>query len=84
MSVICLVGNFAGTFHLRSRNLDMSKRCDNGDNRDNVENMGSRYLDMKKLGSEIHSLKNYKAAMEKLKRGEISKVVFDIKNSELE
>ena len=48
-----------------------------------VENMGDRYLNMQKLGIEIHSLQNYKAAMEKLKCGEISKVMFDIKNSNL-
>ena len=49
-----------------------------------VQAMGSRYLDMEKLGIEIHTLENYKPAMDKLKRGEISKVMFDIKNSDLQ
>ena len=49
-----------------------------------VQAMGSRYLDIEKLGIEIHTLENYKPAMDKLKRGAISKVMFDIKSSDLQ
>jgi len=40
--------------------------------------LGSRYLDMKKLGIEVTEMKNYKPALEKLKLGEISKVMFKL------
>jgi hypothetical protein len=48
-----------------------------------ASNMGSRYLDMTRLGIEVYKLQDYKAAIEKLKKGDISKVMFNIKESGL-
>jgi D-arabinitol dehydrogenase (NADP+) len=42
-----------------------------------ADNMGKRYLDLKKLGVETFKLEDYEAAMAKLKTGEISKAVFE-------
>lgn len=41
-------------------------------------NMGERYLDLERLGVEVFRLAQYKEAIDKLKTGAISKVMFEI------
>ena len=45
---------------------------------DLAKHFGSRYLNLNKLGIGVYQLKDYEHAMEILKRGEISKVMFKI------
>ena len=42
-----------------------------------ASSMADRYIDLDRLGAETFKLDDYEAAMEKLKRGEISKAVFE-------
>ena len=43
-----------------------------------VANMGDRYIDLKKLGIGVYSLDRYHEGLEKLRRGEISKLMFEL------
>lgn len=43
-----------------------------------AKNMGSRYLDLKRLGIQVFPLGEYQPAIEKLKRGEVSKIMFEL------
>ena len=50
----------------------VSGMCGNGNNTD------MKYLDINGLGIRLFNLEDYKTAMETLKRGEISKAMFQI------
>jgi Threonine dehydrogenase and related Zn-dependent dehydrogenases len=43
-----------------------------------VNGMSKRYLDFKKLDVGVFKLEQYEAALQKLRQGELSKVVFEI------
>ena len=43
-----------------------------------AKNLGSRYLSCDRLGIEVYRMKDYQSAIERLKRGEISKVMFQL------
>ena len=41
-------------------------------------NMGEAYLDLEKLGIEVFALKQFEEAIQKLKAGAISKIMFEL------
>ena len=43
-----------------------------------AKNLGDKYLSLERLGIAVYRMKDYQSAIERLKRGEISKVMFQL------
>nr|CAD7206482.1 unnamed protein product [Timema douglasi] len=43
-----------------------------------IDSMGDRYLDYKRLGIKVFPLKEFKEAIQELKKGSIAKAIFEI------